>query len=515
MKRPTLITTAAVGAALAAGLFAPRDAMAGKADDTLNWATTREVAVVDPYYNNVRELVIIGHMVWDGLLFRDIDTGELKPLLAKSWEWKGNTTLELELRDDVRFHDGTAFDADDVVYTLNHVSHKDSGVLTSRNVSWIRNAEKLGSHRVRINLHKPFPPALVYLANAVFMLPDGHYDDAPVRADGKKDYGAVDPIGTGPYRVTESKAGEFVLTEKNDAYMSGSPKGSPKIGRIRFRTISEMNTQVAELLTGGLDWIWDVPKDQAERLGERPGVVVDNAKTMRISYMAFDVDGDSGTFAFTNEKVRQAVAHAIDREAIARNLVGPASEVIHSACHPAQFGCTQDVPRWEYDPDKARALLAEAGYPDGFEFDIYGYRQREYTEAVIGDLAKVGIQAKLNWMQYRALRDLVRGGETPINHMTWGSYSIPDVSAIVSHFFTHGPDDPAKDGLTKKWLEVADNSIDEAVREEYYKKAFERIAANLYWLPMFTYAKYYAWSQELDFQPTPDEIPRFYLAGWK
>lgn len=489
-------------------------AWAGKSDDTLNWSTTREIAIMDPYYNNTRELVIMGHMGWDGLVYRDINDGVIKPLLAKSWEWNGDTAIDFVLRDDVKFHDGSDFDAEDVVYTLNHVSNEDSGVLTSRNVSWIKNAEKLDTHKVRINLNKPFPPAFAYLSNAVFILPSGHYDSAPVK-DGKKDYGAVEPNGTGPYKVTGLKAGEYVLMEKNENYFADSPKGQPQIANMRFRTISEGNTQLAELMIGGLDWIWDVPKDQAERLAERPEVQVENAKTFRISYMAFDVDGDSGTDIFTNKLVRQAVAHAINREAIALNLVGPASEVVHAACHPAQFGCTQDVPKWDYDPEKSKALLKEAGYEDGFEFDIYAYREREFTEAVIGDLANVGIKANLNFMQYRALRDIVRKGETPINHMTWGSYSIPDVSAITSHFFTHGPDDPVKDAETKELLEIADNSIDDAKRIEYYTKALTKISAELYWLPMFTYAKYYAFSKDLNFTTTPDEIPQFYRATWK
>ncbi len=303
--------------------------------------------------------------------------------------------------------------------------------------------------------------------------------------------------------------------KENADYFDG-PKGDPAIGNIRFRTITEMNTQMAELMTGGLDWIWDVPKDQAERLSGRPGVTVENAKTMRISYLAFDVDGDSGTEVFMDKKVRMAVAHAIDRQSIAENLVGPASEVIHAPCHPAQFGCIEEgLPRWEHDPDKAKQLLEEAGYPDGFEFDIYAYRQREYTEAVIGDLDRVGIDANMNFMQYRALRSLVRKGETPINHMTWGSYSVPDVSAIVGHFFNGGPDDPAKDPEVIDLVNKGDTSIDPEVRKEAYKEAYEIIVGELYWLPMFTYAKYYAYSDDLDFTPTPDEIPRFYAASWK
>ncbi len=490
-------------------------AQAGKSNDTLAWATDREVAVVDPYYNNTRELVVMGQLGWDGLLYRDLKTGEFKPLLATKWEWDGNKRLVAELRKGVKFHDGSDFDAEDVVYTINHVSNKDNGVLTYKNVSWMKNAEKLGSHKVAINLHKPFPAALAYLSNVVFIMPSGHYDSAPTKADGKKDFAAVKAVGTGPYQFVEVKAGEYVQWKKNGNYFKGSPKGEPQIGNIRFRTIKEMNTQIAELLTGGLDWIWDVPKDQAERLKDGGKVTVENAKTMRVSYMAFDVHGKSGQEFFKNKKVREAVAHAVNRGSITKNLVGPASVVIPSACHPDQFGCAQDVPKWSYDPEKAKALLKEAGYPNGFEFDIYAYRQREYTEAVIGDLAKVGIKAKLNFMQYRALRDLVWKGKTPVNHMTWGSNSIPDVSAITSHFFSGGRDDPAKDPEVIKALAEGDTATDPKVREAAYKKALTKISGELYWLPMFTYAKYYAWGSDLDFKTTPDEIPRFYTAKWK
>jgi len=378
-------------------------ALAGKADDTLVWTTDREVAIADPYYNNTRELVVLGHSAWDGLLFRDLDTGEYKPLLATDYNWVDNVTLDVNLRDDVVFHDGSTFDADDVVYTVNHVADKDNGVLTFQNVNWMKSAEKLGPHKVRIHLHKPFPAALAYLSNVVFIMPDGHYENAPMNAEGKKDFGAVKPNGTGPYEITEVIAGDRIVLKKNDNYMKNGPKGQPQIGNMVFRTIKEGNTQIAELLTGGVDWMWDVPKDQAERLSGMPDVQVTNAKTMRVSYIQFDVNGKSGQDFFTNKKVREAVAHAINREAIATNLVGPASVVIPSACHPDQFGCAQDVTKWSYDPGKAKELLAEAGYPNGFTFDLYAYRQREFTEAAIGDLANVGINANLKFMQFRAL----------------------------------------------------------------------------------------------------------------
>jgi peptide/nickel transport system substrate-binding protein len=102
-----------------------------------------------------------------------------------------------------------------------------------------------------------------------------------------------------------------------------------------------------------------------------------------------------------------------------------------------------------------------------------------------------------------------------MHQMTWGSYSINDVSAIASHFFKHGRDDYAMDEEVKAWLDKADTSTDPAVRKEFYKKALAKVSGELHWLPMFTYAKYYAFNKDLDFRPTPDEIPQFYRAKWK
>lgn len=503
--------------ALVAALLAmpAMPAFAGKADDTLNWATGKEVAVIDPYFSVTRELIVMGQMGWDGLVLYNNETGGFDPLLATSWEWDGNTSVTFKLREGVTFHDGSQFDADDVVYTINFLVNEENGVPAASIYNWIKSATKVDDYTVRIDLKAPTATAMNFLSNEIMIMADGHYDAAPDGADGKKDFTAVTPNGTGPYMVADSKPGDFILWGKNDAYFEGGPKGTPQIGNIRFRTITESNTQLAELLTGGLDWAWDIPQEQALRLEETGQVTVANEKTMRISYIAFDVDGSSNTDVFTNKKVRQAFAHAINREAIATELVGPASVVTHSPCHPDQFGCTQDVAQYEYNPEKAKALLAEAGYPDGFDFDFYGYRQREFSEAVIGDLAAVGIKANLNWMQYRALLGEVHEGNTPVNHMTWGSGSIPDVAAITSHFFKGGPDDPAKDPRTADALNRGDTSVDVAERQAAYAEAMGIIAEEVYWLPMFTYAKYYAWSKDLNFTPTPDEIPRFFDASWK
>ncbi|MGE3065308.1 MAG: ABC transporter substrate-binding protein [Hyphomicrobiaceae bacterium] len=490
-------------------------AEASKKDDTLVWATDRDNPIADPFYLNTRELVVIGHQVWDTLVIIDPKTAEIKPLLATKWTWTSPTSIEFDLRHDVKFHSGKGMDADDVVYTLNHASNKDNAIANFALLSWIKNAEKIDTYKVRVNLHKPFPPALAYLAGLGFIMQKGHYDNAPTKPDGKKDFGAVPPNGTGPYRITEVKPGDYIMMEKNPAYFKDGFKGDPKISKLKFRTIKDANTRAAELMTGAVDWLWDVPKDQAERMAANPAVKVENAKTLRISYLQFDATGSSGEKFFTDKRVRQAVAHAVNRQSLTKNLVGPASVVIDAACHPDQFGCSSDVTKYDYNPDKAKALLKEAGYPNGFEFDLYAYRDREYTEAVIGDLAKVGIRAKLNYMQYTAFVENVRKGKTPIAHGTWGSNSIPDVAACTGQFFLLGPDDLSKDETVKKLIGEADSLTEPDKRKAIWQKALARIADEAYWVPLFTYAKYYAYSKDLDFTPTSDEIPQFYAAKWK
>jgi len=499
----------------AAATLIATDAGAGKKDDTLVWATDRDNPIADPFYINTRELVVVGHHVWDTLVFIDPQNTEIKPLLATKWTWVNPTTLEFELRKGVKFHSGKEMDADDVAYTFNHAANKDNAIANFALLAWIKNAEKVDDGKVRINLNRPFPPALAYLAGIGFIMQKGHYDSAPVKPDGKKDFGAVKPNGTGPYKIVEVKPGEHIRMEKNADYFKDGFKGDPKISKLTFRTIKDANTRTAELMTGAIDWIWDVPKDQAERIKANPDVVVENAKTLRVSYLQFDVHGVSGQKFFGDKRVREAVAHAIDREALTKNLVGPASVVAHSACHPDQFACSTDVPKYAFDPAKAKVLLKEAGFPDGFEFDFYAYRDREYTEAVIGDLVKVGLKPKLNYVQYTAFIESVHKGRAAVAHGTWGSNSVPDVSAMTAQFFANGPDDLTKDPEVIKGIAEADGITDPDKRKAAWQKVLARIAGEAYWVPLFTYAKYYAFSKDLDFKPTSDEIPQFFAAKWK
>ena len=484
-------------------------AFADKSNNTLNFAWTKELETLDRYYNTAREGMIVSRHVYDDLIYRDPQTWEYKPLLATSWKWIDPSTMELELREGVVFHNGEKFDADDVVYTLNFVSNPENKVLVQRNVNWIKKAEKLGTYKVRILLHKPFPAALEYLAGNVPIYPNEYYAKVGPQGFGLK------PVGTGPYKVVTVEQGKRIVFEKNTDYFKDSPKGQPAIDRIVQRTIPEMTTMVAELMTGGLDWIYMVPTDQAEKLEKLPSLNVVRAETMRIGFLQMDVTGRTGDTPVKDVRVRKAICYAVDREAIAKNLVGGQSRVVHAACYPSQFGCIDTVTKYDYDPARAKQLLTEAGYANGFEIDFYGYRDRPYGEAIVGYLREVGIKANMKWLKYSALRDATKADKVALVMNTWGSYGVNDISNITGQHFRMEYNDFARDQAVTDWLNEGDNSIDDAKRREVYSKALKRIADQAYWLPLFSWVANYAFDKDLDFTPYPDAVPRFFLTAWK
>ena len=481
---------------------------AGKSDDTLNVAIDRELESIDNYYNTAREGIVISRMVWDALLYRDPATNEYLPNLATSYNWVDSKTLEFDLRKGVTFHNGEKFDADDVVYTLTYISNPENGAKPARNVNWWDSAEKLGDYKVRLNLTKEFPAALEFLSGPIVMYPNEYY--AEVGPEGM----AMKPVGTGPYAVTSVEPGKRYKFKKNDNYHASSPKGQANIGNIVIRTIAESNTQLAELFSGGVDWIWKVKPDQAQRISAQGQFTVKNASTMRIGYLNFDAMGRHSKNPMNDVRVRRAIAHAIDRESIVNALVGGESIVVHSLCFPSQFGCTQDVPKYDYNPEKAKQLLAEAGYPNGFETPFLAYRNRDFAEAMINNLNAVGIKTNFEYLKYAAFRDKVQDGGSPFNFGTWGSYSINDVSAITSHFQSGGKDDYSKDAEVIKQLGIGDSSVDPQVREDAYKAALSRISDEVFMFPLWSYNTWYAFSKDVDFTPTSDEIPRFFTAKW-
>ncbi len=486
-------------------------ALAGKANDTLVYASDSEPENVSPYHNSLREGIILARNAWDTLIYREPATGEYKPMLATAWTWIDPVTLELTIREGVTFHNGDTFGPEDVAFTFNYVLTPEARTVTRGNVDWMKSAEVTGPNTVRIHLKNPFPAALEYLAGPTPILPGAYFKK--VGLDGF----AKAPVGTGPYKIVSVDSGRGVKLVRFEQYWTGGPIAKPKIGKLEFRVIPDGDSRMAELVTGGIDWIWRVPSDQADQLKNAPGITVLSAETMRVGFLQFDVQGRAMEKSpLKDVRVRQAISYAIDRKAMVDNIVRGGSRVMNATCFIGQFGCVEDgVPRYAYDPAKARALLKEAGYPDGFEIDLAAYRERDYAEAVIGYLRAVGIKVRLNYLRFAAFRDALRGGKVSIGFQTWGSFSINDVSAFTGVYFRGGEEDLARDPQVIADLQAADTGSDPEARKAKYGEALKRIAAQAYALPMFSYPSNYAFTQDLNFTAQPDEVPRFYASSWR
>ncbi|MEX1236463.1 MAG: ABC transporter substrate-binding protein [Roseovarius sp.] len=500
---------AASAAAIAAALtLTAAPAMAGKDNNTLNVAFSAEPEPLDTYKIAGREGLILARHIYDGLLYKDLDTGEIMPALAESWEFTDTLTMEFTLRQGVKFHNGADFTADDVVETLNTVITPEYGTRYSISVDWIESVEKLDDYKVRINMSKPFAGAVEMLADALPIYPHEFF------AENGSQGMAATPIGTGPYRLVSQEAGIRYELELFEDHYEGSPKSDASIEKIIVRTMPEMNTQYAELMSGDLDWIWRIPPDQAKQLESRVQII--SAPIMRIGYVGFAPLSMDGESPIADKRVRQAIIHATNRGAIVEAFAGGASKVLDTPCNPAQFGCEQDVTSYEYDPEKARALLAEAGFEDGFEMEmVFAAMPRPTAEAVASDLAQVGITLTLNEQQYASGIGQWRSKELPAFFSNWGSYGIGDAVFILSNFFGGGDDDLVQDDELIEWLRIADTASERDVRAENYSLAVNKIVDEAYWMPMYNFNVNYGLSNDLNFTPHPDEFARWWQSDWK
>ena len=493
-------------------LLAP-SAYAQKSADTLRIEFVDAVPNVDMYFNSQRTGLILAHQAWDMLVHRDPATFEIKPALATDWKFVDAQTLDLTIRQNVKFHDGSTLSADDVVYTLNMASDPASKVATPSNYAWIDKAEKTGDYAVRIHMKRPTPAALEYLAMVTPIHPKAYRERV-----GPEEF-AKHPIGAGPYKIVKNELGKEVVFERFDDYWAGSPKGKPAIKTLHVRFVPDLATEVTELLAGRTDWIWNINPDQMKDINRMPMLQAVRQESMRVGYLSIDAAGRSGQGnPLTKQKVREAIWHAINRKEFADKLVGGGSRVPPAPCYPSQFGCTDEAAmKYDYDPQKAKALLAEAGYPNGFDVEMVSYVQpTSWGAAIQNYLAAVGIRARITHLQVSPAIKKAQAGEAPLYFGSWGSYSINDVSAILPVMFgKDSKDNYSKDPELEKLIAEGGATADKEARQKAYSKAIEIATSKAYWLPINTYVNTYAFTKQLDMKTYPDELPRFYYAKWK
>lgn len=337
----------------------------------------------------------IQRLVTENLTDLHWETGELLPNLAESWEAsKDATSWTVRLRKGVQFHDGTPFDAEAVKFNLERVL--DVGVAKG-SFDMIQRIEVKDPHTVVFQT-TPFAPLMRLFAYA----PSGIASPTQIKNLGSDNYFRK-PTGTGPYTFVEHIRGDRSVIMANGRYWGGRPY----VNRVIMRVVPDIGARIAALEAGDLDVAYDVPPTETRRLEANPAIRIVRGRTARTVYVGINTQYGP----LREKRVRQALNHAVDKEAILKGIYLGEGRVSDAPFTNIAFGHAP-MPPYKYDTAKAKQLLAEAGYPDGFDVTLT-YAPGRYlmdtqlVEAVAAYLRAVGIRARIQaveWATYGRMR---------------------------------------------------------------------------------------------------------------
>jgi len=375
----------------------------------LRWSTQGDILTLDPHSQNELLVLNAAAHVYEPLVAFD-DDFNFKPTLATSWEMVSPTVWRFKLRQGVTFHDGTPFDADDVVFTIERALAPSSHVKVY--VAGIKGARAVDTHTVDIETDGP-NPVLVRQLTSVFVMnrdwAEKHNAVAPQDFTNQEEtYSARNTNGTGPYRLVSREVDvRTVYAENPDWWGKATKKGN--VSEIIYTPIGQSATRTAALLSGQIDFILDPPVQDIDRLRQQAKVIEGNDS--RTIFLGFDQASAElkystikGKNPFKDGRVREALYRAIDVDAIHKNVMRGLSVPTGALIAPQVQGWTPDMAqRTPYDPDRARALLKEAGYEDSLNFTLDCPNNRYINDAaicqaVVAMWARVGVNVSLNAM---------------------------------------------------------------------------------------------------------------------
>jgi peptide/nickel transport system substrate-binding protein len=370
-----------------------------KVGGTLIYATGTDALTLDPQFVTDVPTSRAVMQIHETLVKYDLDMN-IVPSLAESWEISlDQLTWTFKLRKGVKFHDGTPFNAEAVKYTFDRIVDPATASPRKSSAVMIKGVKVLDEYTVSFTTNKPFGPFLAQLTayNLAIMSP------TVAKKLGKK-Y-SQDPAGTGPFKFESWAPGEKVVFARNDGYWGKRAH----LDKVVFKVVPEDSTRVMLLLSGEADVVSSVPSVLLDRLNQSKDVRVIREKGFRTIYVGLN----NRIKPFDDIRVRKAVNHAINPEAIVNGVLKGVGTLGGSFESPSIPGAIQGLKPYPYDPAKAKKLMAEAGYPDGFTTSFYTptgryLMDRQVAEAVQGQLKEVGIKAEIkapDWGTLTALLD--------------------------------------------------------------------------------------------------------------
>jgi peptide/nickel transport system substrate-binding protein len=351
---------------------------------------------------------------------------QVRPALAESWKQESPTSWVFTLRKGVKFHDGTPFNAAAVKFNLERLldpatKSRDANMLAS-----LDTVEVVDQNTVRLKLKRPFAPLVRTLAYILGYM----VSPTAAKATSLQDFGRA-PVATGPYKLARWVAGDHILLVANKDYW----RGAPKIDEITWKFVPQSATRSALLRSGGADFVESLDGADLVSVQSDPNLVVTRIPLLSWNFVGVNVK----TKPFDNPKVRQAISHAIDADALVRKVLLGAGLAQNQLVPKGMLGHREGYKGYVYDRAQATRLLAEAGYPGGFETELWyatGYTSsvKELSEAVQGYLSAVGIRAKIVVNDLAAWSIARREGRIPMIFMNWGSGTGDSDTSFYSPF---------------------------------------------------------------------------------
>ena len=363
-RRRFLKTAAtATGAAVISPYLGGAQAFGAEAESKVVMGYGLSLVQLDPHKNEntVHESVL--RNMYECLVAFSTDLKRLDPQLATEWKRIDNKTMQFKLRQNVKFHNGEDFDAEAVKFSIHRMLDPKTGAPLLSTYGQIDRVDVVDKYTVNVVTKSPDPVILPRLAGFhTIIVPPKYFSTA------SKEELATKPIGTGPYKfVSWAKDQDFVM-EANPAYWGGAPK----IKRVIVRGIPETSTRVSALLAGDVDIIPAVPPDDIDRINRSGKARIVTLRGNRIVFFALDCRSKP----FDNKLVRQAINYGTNMDNIIKTVLKGNGTRVATLLNPWYAGYEDEVKPFPYDPEKAKALLAQAGYPRGVEFTFFGTQGR-------------------------------------------------------------------------------------------------------------------------------------------
>lgn len=468
------------------------DATSGRQTGDLVVAVSTEPSTLDPQLVNDRSSRVVTDNVFETLLVRD-QTSKITPKLADSYERVDDTTWRFHLHQGVTFHDGTAFNADAVVYSITRIIDENFDTQRTSYTQGISGAKKIDDQTVDILTDGKNP-----------VLP-AEMTSIPIVAEktaSQQTFGQDVVVGTGPYKFSAWKHGQEIELVRNDGYWGTKPT----IPAFTVRVVPDSQTALAALQAGEVDLVLDLLPEQAKLAPK-----VEEIQASDFSYIAFNTYKKE----LADPRVRQAMNYAIDKDSLAKTIYeGHATPNQAQNLAKGMLGFNDAITAFPYDPDKAKSLLAEAGYASGFDIELHvpigRYSKGEETvDFVAAQLTAVGIRAKVvkhDWNDYRTL-GRVKGTETGAFDLKygWNSNEWFDAARISAHLTCKGASSKYCDPEVDKLIAAGMDTFDEAQRQSDYAQMWSQLHANPYSIYLLQQNYIYGTSARLRWQPRPDD----------